>query len=295
MSRIQAGDLYLECESHGDLTDKTQDVIVLVRGLGTQLIEWSPVFIAALRALQLNVVVFDNRDVGLSQGFEAAGIPDLSKVARKEAAAPYTASDMAADVIALMDALSIDKAHLFGISMGGMIAQLCAHEFPERVLSMMSVMSSSSRKGLPPASPRAQEAMAAQPDPAGGRQAVIDLNAENMVVCGSPDYPESLADRLKMAASAHDRAYRPSGVSRQIAAIVASGDRSEKLKLIDVPTTVIHGTHDALIPIACGRDTADLIPNAKFVAVEGMGHNIPSTLAPKMADIVAMHLRQLAS
>ncbi len=238
--------------------------MILIRGLGTQMTEWSPVLIDALVAGGLQVVIFDNRDVGAS-----------SKLTRS-----YELADMAADVAGLLDALRIERAHIFGISLGGMVAQLVAVRFPERVRSLISVMSSSGAPGLPTASADIRAAMVEQPQ---GRDAIIGHDAANRQLFGSPAYPETQAQRLAMAEAVYERCYCPEGVQRQLQAAVADGSRVERLKTISVPTLVIHGAEDPLLPPACGVDTARHIPGSELAIIAGMGHNIPDALAPELA------------
>jgi pimeloyl-ACP methyl ester carboxylesterase len=270
------------------------EVIVLIRGLGTQMIDWPDSFIEGLLASKLQVLTFDNRDVGLSQHFDDKGVPNLSEIAQRISPPPYTLGDMALDVIALLDHLEIAKAHVFGISMGGMIAQLLAFGFPTRLQSMLTVMSSSSRRDLPSATPEAQKSLMEKPDSEGGVDAIHASVADGLFVCGSPGYPESLETRLAIAERRYLRNYDPAGVARQMAAVVHDGDRSERLKSIKVPTTVVHGADDPLIPLACGEDTAACIPNSRLLVVEGMGHNLPAALMPEMVKIVEQHLAKLS-
>jgi pimeloyl-ACP methyl ester carboxylesterase len=261
---IRVGAFDFACRRLGDAA---HPAIVLIRGLGTQMIEWSPVLLERLVEGGLQVVIFDNRDAGLSS----------------KAADAYTLDDMAADVAGLLDALGIERAHVFGISLGGMIAQLVAVNHGGRVACLFSVMSSSGAPGLPAAAPEIRERLLAR---ATGRDATVALDAANRAVFGSPGYPESETARLEMAARAYDRAYCPEGVERQMRAAIADGSRVERLRTIGVPTLVIHGADDPLVPPACGEDTARHIPGAELAIVPGMGHNIPDTLAPVIAEHV---------
>ena len=194
-----------------------------MRGLGTQLIDWPESFLSGLEAAGFRVIVFDNRDVGLSQKF--SGLPDIGKVARQQETAPYTIGDMAEDIVGLMDGLGIERAHLFAISMGGMIGQVLAATHGERLHSFFSVMSSSSRKGLPAATREAAATLAAETDVEAGNEGVIKATAEGLRVCGSPGYPLTQEQRLQIARNRHQRDYSPDGTVRQMAAIVAGGDR----------------------------------------------------------------------
>jgi len=265
MARMQAGDVELEYATFGDSKAPT---LVLIRGLGTQMIEWSPALLDGLVAAGFRVVIFDNRDVGLSD----------------KAVADYSLADMAADVIALMDGLVIARAGIFGISLGGMVAQLVASHYPERVECLFSVMSSSGDPALPQPAP---EIRARLLQGAEGRDAVIALNADNRAVFGSPAYPEPVELRLTAAAAAYDRCHYPQGVARQMRAVMADGNRVARLQQIRVPTLVIHGADDPLIPLAAGEDTARQIPGAVLEVVAGMGHNLPDALAPTLVALVS--------
>jgi len=291
MRQIQANNISLEYELRGN---PENDLIILIRGLGTQLIDWPENLIVGLLNTGLQVLIFDNRDVGLSQKFDDAGSPKLRDIIKGEVDPPYTLKDMSEDVIGLMDALDIKQAHVLGISMGGMIVQLMASHHPKRLLSILSVMSSSGRKDLPGPTSAAQASLMAVPDPKGGLEAIHASVAEGLLVCGSPSYPESQETRMMIAQRRYQRNYNPGGVARQMAAVVHDGDRSERLQSIQVFTTVVHGVDDPLIPLACGEDTASQIPDSEFVAVDGMGHNFPEVMMPKMVDIITAHIGRMA-
>ena len=253
--------------------------IVMIRGLGTQLIEWSPMLLDGLAGGGLEVVVFDNRDAGLSSEMNgAAGTP------------PYRLEDMAGDVVGLLDHLRIERAHVFGISMGGMIAQHVAIAHPQRCRSLISVMSSTGNPDLPPPSAQMRARLVESADTP---EALIALNAENRAVFGSPAYPESLQERVAAARSAYHRSHRPAGVARQMQAVIADGSRVARLRMLAVPTLVIHGAEDPLIPLAAGRDTAAVIPGARLEVVPGMGHNIPDALAARITDVLLRFVRAL--
>ena len=285
MSQILANGIHLEYQTHGNPDNPS---MVLIRGLGTQMVDWHPDLIEQLTQLGLHLVLFDNRDVGLSEKFDAAGVPAFSDVLAGKVTAPYTVSDMAADVIGLMDALDITAAHILGISLGGMIAQVIAASYPDRILSLLSVMSTSGKPGLPGPT---EAAVAAFNAPAAKTlEDAIAQSAESKVVFGSPGYPETLEQRVADATRSYQRSYYPPGVARQRLAVASQPDRSALLITIQAPTTVIHGEDDSLIPIACGEDTAAQIPNARFIPVPGMGHNIPGLLVPKFTELVRQHL-----
>jgi pimeloyl-ACP methyl ester carboxylesterase len=265
--RVSANGLELACQVYAPAGGPADAAIVLIRGLGTQLIEWSPVLIEELVAGGLKVVIFDNRDVGLSSKLDH----------------DYALSDMADDVIALMQALGDERFHVFGISMGGMIAQLVAVRHPDAVLSLFSVMSSTGNPDLPRPSQAVWDRMMMT---ASTREGLIELDLENRVVWGSPGYPETEAERRAMSEAVYDRCHYPEGVARQMLAAREDGSRVERLGTITAPTLVIHGAEDPLVLPAGGEDTARSIPGAELVIVPGMGHNIPHALAPVIAEHV---------
>ncbi|MGA0840394.1 MAG: alpha/beta fold hydrolase [Pseudomonadales bacterium] len=241
--------------------------IVLIRGLGTQMIEWSPVLLSSLAESGFRVIVFDNRDVGLSD----------------KAPADYTMTDMAEDVVRLLDGLGVARAVIFGISMGGMIAQHLAFAHPDRIIALFPVMTSSGAPDLP--RPTA-EVFARLSTTGADRASSIALTAENRAVFGSPDWPEPLVTRLAAAALAYDRCHYPAGVARQMRAVVADGSRVDRLRRVTVPTCVIHGIDDPLVPFAAGAHVAACVPGARLEAIPGMGHNLPDGLLPRIVGIV---------
>ena len=267
---VTANGLQFACCRHGDLH---APALVMIRGLGTQMVEWSDELLRLFVESGLQPVIFDNRDVGLS-----------SKVSER-----YQLADMAADVVGILDALDIQKAHVFGISLGGMVAQLVAHLHGERVGCLFSVMSTSGARDLPEAGAEVRRRLSLTAD---GREAVIAQDADNRGAFGSPGYPESLAVRMAAATRAYDRCHYPQGVARQMAAAVSDGSRVARLNEIQAPTLVIHGADDPLLPVACGEDTAAHIPDAEFLVVPGMGHNIPDALAGVIAGPVVDFIRR---
>jgi pimeloyl-ACP methyl ester carboxylesterase len=196
---------------------------------------------------------------------------------------------MADDVVGLIDHLRVERTHVFGISMGGMIAQHVAIGHAARVLSLISVMSSTGNPDLPQPSPEMRARLVENAD---STEALIELNAKNRAVFGSPAYPEAPELRLSAARRAHARSFRPAGVARQMRAVIADGSRVERLRALKVPTLVIHGADDPLIPVAAGRDTAAAISGARLEIVAGMGHNIPEALAPRIVEIVMDFIRR---
>jgi pimeloyl-ACP methyl ester carboxylesterase len=287
MTQIVANGIHIEFETHGLATNPA---MILCRGLGTQLIDWPASYIKGLVEAGLYVVTFDNRDVGLSQKF--AGIPDISKILKGEERPPYTIFDMADDVVGLMNSMGIAKAHLFAISMGGMIGQVVAATYGERLLTLFSVMSSSSRRGLPGATPEASATLNAETNPDANAQEIIAATVHGLEVCGSPGYPLEREALFEIAQRRYDRDYTPGGGARQMAAIFAAGSRIPLLEQIKVPTMVIHGKDDPLIPVAAGKDTAQTIPGARLEVVPGMGHDLPPALVPHILEIVLGFIAQ---
>jgi len=246
-------------------------------GLSSQMVAWPESFCRKLARSGHWVLRFDNRDVGLSSKIDGVGLPDLmaamaAHLQGQPVAAPYTLSDMAADAVRLMDALKLENAHVCGLSMGGMIAQVMALEYPQRVTSLISMESSTGDPTLPPADPQTMEAMLSPPpqDRAGYIQHAVEVF--RAFSGGSDKFDETLEKEL--SANSYDRSFYPAGFVRQLAAILASGDRTESLASVTAPTLVIHGANDPLVPPAHGRATARAIPGAKLLVVKGLGHGI---------------------
>jgi pimeloyl-ACP methyl ester carboxylesterase len=234
------------------------------------------------------VIRFDNRDAGLSQGFDELGVPNLAWAGIRYAAhlpvhSPYSLAAMAGDSLGVLDALGLQRAHVCGASMGGMIAQHLAAEHPQRVKSLTLMMTTSGSRKLPQPSLRVRRALLSRP--AAGDLAAAAANLEHILaVIGSPAYPpEAERQRARLLATVR-RAYRPAGTARQILAVIADGDRSALLPRITAPTRVIHGREDPLVPVACGHDLAARIPNAVADIVPGMGHDLPLQLLERFAD-----------
>jgi pimeloyl-ACP methyl ester carboxylesterase len=270
----------------GDPADPT---VLLVMGLGCQMVHWHPELCQSIADRGFHVVRFDNRDTGEST--HIAERVDILAImggvgSGQPPAVPYLLSDMAADAVGLLDHLGIDRAHLFGVSMGGMIVQTIAIEHPQRVRSLTSVMSTTGDTdvGLPTA-----EAMAAlMAPPPQSRQAYQDAAVHHAGVWGSPGlYDEELLRRT--AGEAWDRGYDPAGTVRHLAAVMSSGSRSAALAQIAIPTLVIHGTADTLVQPSGGERTAEVIPDAKLLVIEGMGHDLATPLWPRLVDALATH------
>ncbi|HJQ57828.1 MAG TPA: alpha/beta fold hydrolase [Vineibacter sp.] len=270
--------------------------ILLIMGLGTQMTAWSDPFCDALAAGGYRVVRFDNRDVGLSSKFEHAPAVNMRWAFFKamlglKVRGPYSLDDMAADALGLMDTLGLDAAHVVGASMGGMIAQIIAAAHPRRARSLVSIMSSSGHRRLPQATRKARNALLSKPPAASDREQVIAHVMNVYRVIGSPGYPvpeEVLRPRLEAAIS---RSYYPQGIGRQLLAVLADGSRVERLGTIKVPTLVIHGADDPLVPVAAGKHTAQCIPGAKLEIVPGMGHDLPPGLVTTLTGLILDHCR----
>ncbi len=290
MPTITANGLTIAYEDHGD---PAHPPILLVMGLGGQLTLWPIELVEALVARGFRVIRYDNRDIGLSTKFDAAGVPNVKRMIVRSLFglsnhAPYMLADMAHDGMGLLDGLGIDKAHIVGASMGGMIAQHIAFAHPAHVLSLTSIMSTTGNRWLPRAKKEALSAMLDRPqstDP----EALIAHSKRIARVIGSPGYPPN-EERLDLRVRADfARSYHPAGFMRQTAAIIADGDRRRRLRGVVAPTLVIHGQDDPLVPMAGGVDTAKHIAGARLEVIPGMGHDLPLALVDTMADLIAGH------
>lgn len=291
MPILHVNDLDLWYDTQGD---PSHPAILLIVGLGMQAVSWPDSFCNALVERGFYLIRFDNRDNGLSTKLSHLGKPNtllavLKLALRMKLQAGYTLDDMAADAVGVLDALQIDKAHILGVSMGGMIAQIVAGRYPERTLSLTSIMSTSGRRGLPgPTRPARKVLFGAPPDPL-NHEGVINHFVRTMQVIGSPAYPtpvEQLRGRVEKTVK---RSLDPTGTTRQLLAIGASGDRIALLQSLTAPTLIIHGLADPLVPIEGGRDVARLVPHAVMHEIEGMGHDLPDQLNPRLAGLIADH------
>lgn len=271
--------------------------IVLIMGLGMQLVAWPPALVEGLVARGFRVVRFDNRDIGLSTRVTGSRPIDMRKAAvkamlRLPVRPPYTLEDMAGDTVGLMDALGIARAHVVGVSMGGMIGQVLAAGWPQRVRSFCSVMSSSGALRFSFHVTPATRALLSPPPRDADETALLDHMERVWMLIGSPGMqPPREALRARLVASMR-RAYNPAGVARQMLAIMASGDRRKLLRRITAPTLVVHGERDPLVPIGAGRDTAAHVPGAVFRPIPGMGHDLPEALVPTLVGLIADHCAQ---
>lgn len=287
MARIAANGIEIEYEIYGD---EAAPVVLLIMGLGAQMTLWPMPLIEALVARGYRVIRYDNRDVGLSTKLKSAGRPNLRTLVLKRLIGltprtPYTLTDMAADGAGLLDALGIARAHIVGASMGGMIAQLFAASYPDRTLSLTSIMSTTGNPRLPRSTKEAMRVLTKRPD-TDDIDALVAHGIRAASVIGSPAYPVD-ADVLAMRVrETVERSNYPDGFARQMAAIVADGDRRVRLARITAPTVVIHGAADPLVPVDGGRDTAANIPGARLIEIPGMGHNLPVELVPIIVDAI---------
>lgn len=291
MTAVQANGITIEYESIGDVANPP---LVLIMGLGSQLTHWPDDFCHGLAERGFRVIRFDNRDVGLSTRFEEAGVPNLRDAMTRAAEGkpvdpPYRAADMAADMVGLLDALRIETAHIVGLSMGGMIGQHIAANHGGRVRSFVSIMSSSGNPNLPPGTPEGRSVLVAAPQDPTSRDSIVDHAVWVYQTIAGPAFPWDEEDLRRHAARSIDRAYHPAGAARQTLAVLADGSRVEMLKRIAVPTLVIHGSDDPLLPVEGGKDTAANIPGAELRVIEGMGHNLAPPLRPILIDAIAAH------
>lgn len=294
MPNIRANNIDIYYEENGPAD---APVILLVMGLGAQMIAWPDAFIHGLVSKGFRIIHYDNRDVGMSQRMDGAQAPNLVWTMFKAriglpVSVPYTLGDMAADGIGLLDALGIDKAHVVGASMGGMIVQLMAANNPERTLSMTSIMSSSGKPGLPGARADIQRRFMVKRAPDASREEAVAFGAELVSSFSFPDPARPENAHAEMTAKAFDRGYYPVGTRRQLLAIIADGSRVERLKKIAVPTLVVHGGADPLVPKEGSEDIARHIPGARLEIIDEMAHDLPPSQVGRMVDLIAGHAKQ---
>jgi pimeloyl-ACP methyl ester carboxylesterase len=276
--------------AYEEIGEPTAPPVVLIMGFGAQLTLWPDEFCRLLVAAGYRVIRFDNRDVGLSDKLDGARVGGATAVRMVRhwfglaSRVPYTLVDMAADVAGLLDHLGLTSAHIVGASMGGMIAQVFAGRYPERVRSVGIIFSSTNQRFLPPPRPAALLSLLASPGPNPTREHIVDLVVKSARIIGSPAYPEPEDVIRARAAADYDRCYYPAGVVRQFAAVTGTGDLVRYSRRITAPTVVIHGTADPLIRPACGRAVARAIPGATLHLIAGMGHDLPPQLHRPITD-----------
>jgi pimeloyl-ACP methyl ester carboxylesterase len=277
----RVGELDIAYQTLGDPADPP---LLLVMGLGSQLIHWDLELCRQFTDRGFHVIRFDNRDSGRSTKIRAP-VPNLVRaMAGLPIDAPYLLTDMADDAFGLLDHLGIERAHVGGVSMGGMIAQTMAIRRPDRVRSLASVMSTTGERRQSRPKLRLWSLLLQRAPQR--RDEYIEYFVRAFRMIGSPGYPTDEARLRELAGATYDRGHHPAGTGRQLAAIMASGDRSEQLRRVAVPTVVIHGTDDPLVPFRGGVATARAIPNSQFLAIPGMGHDLPREVWPKIVDAV---------
>jgi pimeloyl-ACP methyl ester carboxylesterase len=287
MAQIKANNIKIEFEEFGP---KNGEPLLLIMGLGAQLTRWPLGLIDKLTAKGYRVIRYDNRDVGLSERFDSHGPANVGQVmadrmAGKTPTSAYLVNDMAADAAGLLDALGIKRAHIVGASMGGMIAQMVAANYPGHTLSLTSIMSATGNPATPPAKPEAMAVLMVRPT-SNDLDAIVENGVKSQRTIGSPAYPAPEAEMRERIIADYHRAFYPDGFTRQMAAIVASGDRRESVRKITAPTLVIHGADDPLVPVEGGKDTAENINGAELLIIPGMGHDLPAELHTQVADAI---------
>jgi pimeloyl-ACP methyl ester carboxylesterase len=293
LSEVQANGVNLYYEDAGD---RDAPALLLISGLGTQLIAWPDALVGRLVDAGFRVVRYDNRDVGRSTHLDGARMPNLSLVTIAERfglrwRVPYTLTDMARDAVELLNALDIEQAHLVGASMGGAIAQIIAAGWPTRVLTLTSIMSTSNARGLPRPSSKLLGKMLDGSSERATRAEAVKSREELLTLISYPD-PARHPNAFQVAAEeAFTRGYNPDGMRRQLLALVADGSRAHRLAEISTPTLVIHGEADALCPPACGADVAHRIAGARFKLVTEMAHDLPPSQLSTLANWIIAHAR----
>ncbi|QRP48133.1 alpha/beta fold hydrolase [Amycolatopsis sp. FDAARGOS 1241] len=281
MPRALANGLELEYDTFGD---PAHPPLVLVMGLGAQMVTWETGFCEVIARHGFHVVRFDNRDIGLSTYLDDLGAPDLAEIAAGQASPPYLLSDLAADTVGLFDALGFAKAHVVGASMGGMVVQQLAIDHPDRLLSLTSIMSTTGDPTVGHTSGAALASLTRPPAPT--REEAIAQSVEGYRITGSPGYPLTEEQLRAKAIRGYDRAQHPVGTLRQGAAILASGDRTEALRSVRLPAVVVHGDSDPMVDVSGGKATAAAIPGAELVILPGMGHDLPEPLWPQIVGAI---------
>ena len=292
MPKTTANGIEIHYEEHGKPEDPA---MLLIMGFGAQLTLWPDELVDELVGHGFRVIRYDNRDIGLSQKFDGVKAPGLVKMTLMgkiglTPRVPYTLADMAADGIGLLDALGIDRAHIVGASMGGMIAQHVAAKYPGRCLSFTQVFSTTGNPKLPPAKKEALQALVTRPK-SDAEEELVSHGIMLARTIGSPGYPSPEERLRERTLTSVRRSFYPEGPTRHLSAIVADGDRSSMLGDISVPTLVLHGEDDPLVPCEGGKHTAECIPNAKLKTIPGWGHDLPLELVDELAGEIASHAR----
>ena len=292
--KITANNIQIEVEDSAPGA-KHLPVVLLIMGLGMQLVAWPPGLVRGLVNAGFRVIRFDNRDIGLSDKFHHLGVPNMLWMGLKyklglNIRAPYSLHDMALDTLGVLDALNIDRAHIVGLSMGGMVAQRVALRAQQRCLSLTSIMSSSGARGLPSATPAITRLLLSRPADK-SLDAAIEHSVQVFKAIGSPDFPIDDADRRTAVTYSLKRSHYRHGILRQMMAIVADSQRASELAGISLPTLVLHGKADPLVPYPCGEDTARRIPGAQLVGIDGMGHDLPPGVVERLLPLLTAHMQ----
>lgn len=293
MPLLNSNGIKIAYETSGD---RKSPALLLVMGLGMQLVDWPDDLVNGLVEQGFYVIRFDNRDSGLSTKFDRAGTPNLrlsylKNLLRLPLRPHYTLDDMADDALGVLTALGVARAHVVGASMGGMIAQILAARHPQRVLSLTSIMSSSGRRGLPGPTRAARAVLLRRPRKGRSFDEAIEHLMRTLRVIGSPAYPTPERLLRERITGSLKRNVCPGGDVRQLLAIVAASARTQLLAQISAPTLVIHGAADPLVPPAHGADTAKLVPGARLEIIEGMGHDLPPQLIERLLALIESHAR----
>lgn len=287
--QVSANGIALEVEDHGPTSGEP---LVLIMGLGMQLVAWPDEFVAMLVGRGFRVIRFDNRDIGLSQHFDHLGVPNVARDAFRHlfglpVSSPYSIADLADDTAALLDVLGLASAHVCGASMGGMVAQHLAARHAARVKSLTLMMTTTGSRWLPGPSLKVRAALLSRPEDPRSLDSIVDHFVRLYRLIGSPGYPMEEGELRRRVALSVRRSYHPQGVARQLVAIAADGNRTPLLRDIVAPTQVIHGNHDPLVPVAAGRDLVQRIAGAQADFIDGMGHDLPAALWPRFVDDIA--------
>lgn len=293
MPKITSNGLEFEVEQHGD---PSAPAVLLVMGLAAQLTRWPAAFIDPLVEKGFRVVTFDNRDIGLSEKLHSKRAPSptevilLNTIGLASFVAPYKLTDMAQDALGLLDALDIERAHVVGASMGGMIGQILCAEYPHRISSFTALMSSTNNPALPRAQPEISKAIITARSHRRTRDELIDHTERLWKMIGTRDGGFGDGERRRRIIADVDRSTSPAGIRRQIAAIVATRDLRDWTRTIEAPSLVIHGSDDPLVPVECGYDIATTIKNSRMEIIDGMGHDLPPRYVSSVANHVVKHL-----
>jgi pimeloyl-ACP methyl ester carboxylesterase len=296
MSNVMANGIQIEYDTFGE---PSSPPLLLIIGLGGQLIFWDEELCEQLAKEGHFVIRYDNRDVGLSSKLDEAGAPDVMQAIEammrgEDINPPYTIEDMADDAVGLLDALGIQKAHICGMSMGGMIAQSVAIRYPHRVLSLISIYSTTGNPELPQPKPEAMEILLTPPPEE--REACIKHVMKFFHTIAGPGFPFDEEWHRKLAAQSYDRSFCLQGTERQLMAILAQSNRKPGLSSVSAPTLVIHGADDPLVPVEGGKDTAEAVPGAEILIIDGMGHDLPHGGAwPQIVEAIVKHTDKVNS